>query len=103
MLTIFTKLGIMLWAFKDRILKILLELLVWLDLTVGLIIAIPFYIFTGMPVPNAQVTISAVVGIYSVREYRWAKSCEEVIDFIFYPLQGPNHCQRMADKTNYQD
>jgi hypothetical protein len=102
-LTIFKSMVIMLWGLKDRTLKVLLELLVWIDITVGLIIAIPFYLIFSIPVPDATVTISAVVGTYSMKGYRWAKVCEVIIDTIFHPLDGPDHCRRNADKTNYED
>lgn len=95
MLTFFRHLNIMLMALKNRILKSLLEILVLLDITIGLIIAIPFYILLGHPVPNAYETISSVVGKYSMQRYKWAMAAEWVIDRLFYPIEGRlGHCKR---------
>jgi len=45
---------------------------------------------------NPDATISARVGYFSQKEhcpYQWYwKTLEWIIDFTFYPIDGPNHC-----------
>ena len=95
MLTFFRSLIIMLLALKNRVLKILLELLVWIDIGLGLILAFPFYIIFGHPTPNAYETISSVVGKYSLKGYAWARLLEKAIDGLFYVIEGQwDHCKR---------
>ena len=95
MLTFFSRVIIMLLAIKNRVLKSLLEILVWIDIGFGLILAIPFYIILGHPIPNAYETISSVVGKYSLKGYLWARIAEWIIDRIFYVFEGSlGHCKR---------
>lgn len=112
MLTFFKSLCIILWGFVVRLLKSMLEILVWIDQGVGLILAIPFYLFFGHPKPSADQTISGLVGYYAIRGYLWAKACEWVIDRLFYPFEGfkLGHCRKRLeweeidwdDVSNYQ-
>jgi hypothetical protein len=89
------RLGIMLWGFVVRLLKSLLEILVWFDQGIGLVIAIPFYLFLGHPKPNADDTISSVVGFYAENGYKWALVAEWFIDRLFYIPNGfkLGHCR----------
>jgi hypothetical protein len=91
----------MLLAIRNRILKCLLEILVWIDIGLGLIICIPFYVILGHPAPCAYTTISAVVGSYSNQGFTWAKIAEYAIDRMFFMIEGKmGHCQRSIRKEN---
>lgn len=85
----------MLMGLVNRVLYSILELLTWIDIGLGLIIAVPFYIILGKPIPNAYETISSVVGKYAESGYRWALICEWFIDRLFYIFEGDlGHCRR---------
>lgn len=90
------KLCSFLWSLFIRILKSILEILVWVDQGVGLILCIPFYLIFGHPKPNADETISSVVGFYAEEGYRWALICEWFLDRLFYIPEGfrLGHCRR---------
>lgn len=97
----------MLWGLQLRFFKSLLEILVWMDQGVGLLIAIPFYIVFGTPKPNADETISSVVGRYAIMGYRWALICEWIIDRLFYVFEGfeLGHCRKRIEfnDINWED
>ncbi len=107
MLTIFKKLGIMLWAFTIRLLKSLKEILVLIDQGVGLLICIPFYLLLGRPTPDADETISSIVGFYASHGYKWALVCEWIIDRLFYVFEGfkLGHCRKRIeeDEIDWED
>jgi hypothetical protein len=106
-LTFLRRLVIMLWGFQLRLLKSLLELLVWIDQGVGLLLCIPFYLILGHPKPNADETISSVVGRYATLEYRWALAAEWIIDRLFFIPQGCRlgHCRKHIeyDETDWDE
>jgi hypothetical protein len=100
-LTFFKNLCIMAMALINRLLYCLLEILVWLDQGLGLILCIPFYLVLGHPKPNADVTISSVVGFYAINDYKWALVAEWIIDRLFYVFEGKlGHCRKHVE---YED
>ena len=90
----------MLWGFMVRLLKSIKEVLVWIDQGVGLLISIPFFLLTGGPRPDADETISSVVGFYATHGRRWALVAEWFIDRIFYPFEGfkLGHCRKRIEQ-----
>lgn len=100
-MTFFKKLGIMALAFMNRALYSILQVLIWLDQGLGLLIAVPFYLLLGTPVPNADETISSVVGRFATDGHWWALAAEWIIDRLFYPIEGSlGHCRR---EIEYED
>jgi hypothetical protein len=91
-----------LWRILVRILKSVLEILVWIDQGIGLIISIPFYLVFGRPRPNADETISSIVGFYASDGYRWAILCEWFIDRLFYIPEGfrLGHCRKYTEEDD---
>jgi hypothetical protein len=85
----------MLLELIKRVLRSLLEILVWIDQGIGLLLSIPFYIIFGAPKPDASFTISAVVGIYAEEGKRWALIAEWFLDRFFYIFERKfGHCRR---------
>lgn len=82
-----------------RLLTSLLQILVWIDRGIGLLISIPFYLVLGYPRPSSRETISSVVGFYANLGYRWALICEWFIDRLFYIPEGfrLGHCRKRID------
>lgn len=85
-------------ALLIRLLESLLEILVWIDKGIILIIVIPFYLVLGCPRPDAQETISSIVGFYAHKGYKWALVCEWFIDRLFYIPEGfkLGHCRKYS-------
>lgn len=90
----------------SRVLKVIIVLLTLLDIAVGLMLAIPFYLVIGQPVPSTRETISSVVGRYATNGYKWALIAEWFIDGLFFTLTGKTgHCRYyylevLEDQTN---
>lgn len=94
-----------LWGFIVRCLKSLKEILVWIDQGVGLLLAIPFYLAIGKPRPNADQTISSIVGLYAIEGYRWALVSEWIIDRLFWVFEGfkLGHCRKRIEYEDIED
>lgn len=88
--------------FAKRLLESLLEILVWLDKGVGLVTAIPFYLLIGEPKPDADETISSIVGRHSVYGNGWAQFLEWFIDRLFYVFENCElgHCRKSCGIEN---
>jgi hypothetical protein len=82
-------------VFVSRFLRILLEVLVWIDEGICLCIQSPVYLLTGKMKPNAGNTVSSLCGYYAIKGHRWALISEWFIDRLFYIPHGfkLGHCR----------
>ncbi|TNC80681.1 MAG: hypothetical protein C9356_12335 [Oleiphilus sp.] len=51
---------------------------------------------------DSRATVSARTGYFSkVKRNRYWRSMETVIDFTFYPLDGPGHCKQSMESDGH--
>lgn len=62
----------------------------------------PFVLLGRGRVPNADETISSIVGRWAEAGHRWALACEWLIDRLFTALgDGPDHCRRSIERDEF--
>ena len=71
------------------------EILISIDQLAQTILCGAFYLIGLAPTPNADETISGIVGRRAYAGQRWAKFAAMPIDRLFMLLgEAPGHCQR---------
>lgn len=70
------------------------QLLIAIDQLFHVLLGAPGYLVTGNDCPNADETISSVVGRYAENGWKWALVAEAVINPLMFVLTGQkNHCR----------
>jgi hypothetical protein len=73
----------------------LMQLLISIDQLGHVILGAPKYIIVGGRCPNADETISSVVGRCALQGRPWALVCEPLINWLFFVIAGQrDHCRK---------
>ena len=81
----------------SRLSKVTLQILISVDQSAAIIISTPIYMIFGGPCPNADETISSIVGRNAQQGKLWARICGKFIDTIFGALGQKNHCRKSIE------
>lgn len=85
--------------FGARLVEWLHQIFICVDQLAHVIIAGPKYLIFGGYVPNADETISSIVGRQAIAGKRWALCCEWAIDRLMLPFDGwkLGHCRNSVE------